>query len=93
MICDSNDCLNCKYEKCLLEVAEEAAKIKNAKDRREYMRRYYIAHQDYDNHCAWCGKECKGEMIRIDKMNYCGINCVFCHLYEKNEKKMKIIIV
>lgn len=92
MICESENCLNCKYEKCLLDVEDEAAKLP-AKSRKEYMRRYYVEHQNYDNHCAWCGKECKGEMIRIDWKNYCGINCVMCHLYEKNEKRMKIINV
>ncbi len=96
MGCNSNDCLNCKHPVCLLDLEEEKPlkpKKEPKKDRNEYMRKYYQERKKHNVHCAWCDKKCTGEMIRIDAKKFCGINCVLCHLYEKNEKRMKIIVV
>lgn len=98
MGCNDTDCLNCKRPVCLLDLEEEEPLIgnKNTKDRKEYMRMKYLERKQkslHDNECKWCGKKCQGEMIRIHSKNYCGINCVLCHLYEANEKQMKIVVV
>lgn len=88
----NQDCLNCQNPVCILDVKDEKPKP----NRKAYMHEYYLRRKrgkKYDNHCKWCGKECTGEMIRIDEKNYCGIDCVLCHLYQKNEKKMKMVDV
>lgn len=46
-----------------------------------------------DNECRMCGKVVAGEMIRIHKKNYCSMDCVLCHLYDANERYMKIVNV
>lgn len=101
-----NDCLNCKRSKCILDIDDEKEELKKTQnkpqekvgkiDRSEYMRKKYLERKEKslkDKICKYCGKECRGEMIRIDGKNYCGINCVLCYLYDKNESKMQIVVV
>ena len=90
-MCD-NKCLECKLERCVLDTI----KPKKKKDRKEYYHIYYMRRKQgktMENICKMCGKEVIGEMIRVDGKNYCSIDCVLCHLYDKAEKHMKIINV
>lgn len=103
LACTDNNCLNCKRPVCLLdiedarmEIAKPKKEIAKTKDRKEYQHMQYLKrleNKKYENVCKFCGKKCQGQMIRIDAKNYCNINCVLCYLYEKNENKMKIIVV
>lgn len=99
MSCKDTDCLNCKRPVCLLDLedAKEQDRKNNPKiDRKEYQHMQYLKRKEKaknDNVCRFCGKKCQGQMIRIDSKNYCGMDCVFCYLYEKNENRMKIIVV
>ena len=101
----NEDCLNCVFEKCKYDVEEENKKLREedekvketkkvVKDRKQYQHEYYELRKKRDGKsCKWCGKKCHGEMIRIDKKYYCGVDCVKSYLFEKNDKKMKIVYV
>lgn len=90
-------CLNCEREKCILDERQEKEKRqKDPEARKKYQHAYYLKRKEEEkkkNLCKFCGKEVSGEMIRIDGKNYCGINCVFCYLYDKNEHRMRIVNV
>lgn len=95
---DLKTCLNCEREKCILdEVPEEKEEpVEEKPNRKTYQHDYYLKRKEKDekdNVCKFCGKVVSGEMIRINKKNFCGIDCVLCYLYDKNEKKMQIVRV
>lgn len=89
LTCTNTHCVYDKHAKPLPSTAKTSTKI-----RTEYYHKYYLMRKKgkkIDNYCKWCGKEVEGEMIRIDGKNYCSATCVLCHLWEKNEKQMKIV--
>lgn len=90
-------CLNCERVICILdEEPEEDIGPAEKRDRKDYHHSYYLKCKEKSRKskiCNWCGSEAQGETIRIDGKNYCGIDCVLCHLYEKNEKRMEIVSV
>ena len=84
----NKDCFNCTYKDCEWDESK-------LKDRSQYHHDRYIKKKlgTWNNTCRFCGKVVKGEMIRIHSKNYCSIDCVLCHLYEINERNMRIVKV
>ena len=92
MGCDVNDCFHCPYPDCILDKPKQKPK----RNRSEYQHAYYMRRKEgkrIDNVCKYCGKECTGEMYRIDRKNYCSMDCVFCYLYDKADSRIQIISV
>lgn len=88
MKCEHDNCFTCPYPDCIKEE-------KPKPDRSAYMHEYYMKKKlgIRDNTCRMCGKIVEGEMIRIHSKNYCSMDCVLCHLYDANERYMKIVNV
>ena len=84
--CGCNNCFECPYPDCIVDAPK--------KDRSEYQHKYYLNRKRNTiiiHRCAICDKRLSGEVYHMGKKNFCGLDCLLCYLWDKNENKISLV--